>query len=101
MTQGSTPATASLRLPAFLTVDQAHSLAVDLVWQLAQHAGSGDVAATRALLLRWAETVGPHRFGQVAMAAVLHVFESCLTVVPLDEMPPGATQFLPPAAVDA
>lgn len=78
-----------------LTVDQATTLADDLLRLLTPHVGDED--AVNARLARWADTLGPTRLGQVAMAAVQTTFVACLRRLDAGETPPrDATAFTEP-----
>lgn len=75
-----------------LSVDEARVLAGDLIRALAERVG--DPAAVDAVLARWAETLGPRQFGQVAMATVQTTFRDCLTRV--DALPADGIAYTDP-----
>ena len=73
---------------------EARDLAADLIRELAQHAGDPD--AVRAVLLAWLEAEGTSRLSLASMAALQLVFATCLTRVPVDQIPAGALTLNPP-----
>lgn len=78
-----------------LSVDQALELARDLLRQLAQNVG--DVNALNATFLHWCDVLEPSNFTRVCMAALQTTFTECLTMTPIDDLPPGAHVYVTPA----
>ena len=79
---------------AALTVDQGLELARDLVRTLTPL--SGDRAAVNEVLGRWLDVLDAGDLSLVCTAAVQLVFTECLTLTPIDQMPPNQLALVAP-----
>ena len=77
-----------------LTTEQIRDLGRELIVELAPHAGNP--AAVRAVLLRWLAHEDVGRLSLISMSAVQQVFASCISRVPVDQIPAGAVTLNPP-----
>lgn len=75
-------------------VDQARSLAADLVRELG--AIAGDPEAVDATLTRWLDVLDVTNLARVCVAAVQLTFADCLTHTPLTDLPPDRLALLAP-----
>lgn len=75
-------------------LEHIEGLADELLRALTPHAGDPD--AVRRVLLAWTDTLDPTDLGLVCIRAVWRTFADCLTVVPVDQAPPGALALIPP-----
>lgn len=75
-----------------ITTTEAHTLAAELIRELAQDAGDPD--AVRAVLLRWLAMEDADRLALVCMSLTQQVFSDCLTKVA--QVPPGSLALDPP-----
>lgn len=82
-----------------LDVDQALDLADDLLRQLAEHIGQTDKLSQ--VFTRWLDVLGHEGFSRVCMAALRTTFTDCLTMTPLDDIPPGSHVYVTNPKEDA
>jgi hypothetical protein len=88
------PAPAPAPARPTLTLADGERLAVDLVLELAEHAG--DPAAVGKVLTHWLDAQDVPRLGFIAMAGIRLVFADRLQPVPVAEVLPGDVQLIPP-----